>query len=101
MHDDPLPINTEEQLINLMKSCKNEQEWNDNWDRIRCTPARKYWWSAIMMSGLAHQIQSSWTKSGSEWTDTVSNDLFGNTGPVNVIHLKPPTPDDIEKWMNK
>ena len=100
---DEFEITTKEQLINVMKSSKNEQEWNDNYDRIKRSAAFKYWWETIMMSGIAHQIQQGWARSGDQWAEETSHNLFGdnNQSGIHTIHLKPPTPDEIEKWMNK
>ena len=94
---------TEQQVIELMMSSKNSEEWNDNADKVKssCGGYPSFWFNAIMMSGLAHQIQSSWSKPTEEWANELSNDLFPKSGDVKTIRIYPLTPDEIDKWMNK
>lgn len=84
---------TEADVVALMKTSRSADEWNANakivkeafWGRFP-----EFWWSAMMMSGLAHQIQQS-------WMSEAASGLLPKPAPgeSTVIHLKPPTPDEI------
>jgi len=46
---------TKEEVINLMKSSKNSQEWNANCDIVKESNNKNYpnyWWAEIISSGL-------------------------------------------------
>lgn len=52
-------IMNEEQVVALMKGSKSEQEWNENCDRVKGAFGGNYpsfWFSAIVLSGVASQI---------------------------------------------
>lgn len=51
----------EEQVVALMKSSKSDQEWNDNCDKVKkeCGGYPSFWYSAIVMSGVAGRVTSS------------------------------------------
>ena len=60
---------TKQEVIDMMKGSKSEQEWNDNCDRVkaesRATTGKDYpdWWFAeINASGLLRMTVKSWNK---------------------------------------
>ena len=58
-------LKNKDDLVALMKSSKSEKEWNDNCDKVKAANGRQYpsfWYMAIMVSGIAHTVQSSWGK---------------------------------------
>lgn len=46
---------TKQEVIDLMKSSKSKQEWNDNCDKVKkaCNGYPDFWFVEIVMSGLA------------------------------------------------
>jgi len=52
----------EKDVVELMKSSKTEQEWNDNCDRVKREFGGypDFWYSAIVLSGIAREAKSSW-----------------------------------------
>lgn len=44
----------EQQVVDLMKSSKNSDEWNANCDRVKaaCGGYPDFWFASIIMSGL-------------------------------------------------
>ena len=57
---------SEQEVINLMKSSKSEQEWNDNCNKVikACDGYPPFWYSAIVTSGLADEVSSQWGGDG-------------------------------------
>lgn len=56
----PMTVN---EVKDLMRSSKSEQEWNDNCDLVMEMHGGGYpafWFSEIIMSGLAAEVQASW-----------------------------------------
>lgn len=53
---------TEQEVIALMKTSKSEKEWNANCDKVKaaCNGYPDFWYSAIILSGLAAQVQATW-----------------------------------------
>lgn len=53
---------TEQEVVELMKSSKSEAEWNANTDAVkaRCGGYPSFWYSAIVLSGVARQNAASW-----------------------------------------
>lgn len=51
----------EAQVVELMKSSTSEQEWNDNCAKVKkaCGGYPSFWYPAILASGLAEEILSS------------------------------------------
>lgn len=49
---------TEAQVVELMKSSTNEQEWNDNADKVKnaCDGYPDFWYSTIVMSGVMAEV---------------------------------------------
>lgn len=50
---------TEQQVVELMKSSANEEGWNANCDKVKAAHNNdypEYWFSAIMQSGIAHEV---------------------------------------------
>jgi len=47
----------EEQVTKLMRSSKNESEWNANCDKVKaaCGGYPSFWYTEIIMSGLADE----------------------------------------------
>ncbi len=54
---------TEQQVIDLMKSSTNEQEWNKNADEVKkaCGGYPFFWFASIVTSGVMAETQASWT----------------------------------------
>ena len=48
--------------IDLMKSSKNETEWNRNCDEVKkkCNGYPNWWYSEIIMSGLFSKVKDNW-----------------------------------------
>ena len=53
---------TEQDVVNLMKSSKDENEWNENCDKVKVAFGGypSFWWSAIKTSGLADETRACW-----------------------------------------
>lgn len=49
-------------VIELMKSSKSEQEWNDNCDKVKVANNGypEFWFKAIILSGVASETQKNW-----------------------------------------
>ena len=47
-----------QQVIDLMKSSKNSQEWNDNCDKVKkaCNGYPDWWYVEIVISGIAQSF---------------------------------------------
>ena len=45
----------EQEVVALMKSSKSEAEWNENCDKVKkaCGDYPPFWYSAIVLSGIA------------------------------------------------
>lgn len=57
---------TQDQVVDLMKSSKNEQEWNDNCDKVKQEFGGQYprwWYSAIIIGGILHMTKMKWSRS--------------------------------------
>lgn len=52
----------EEEVTDLMKSSISEEDWNRNCDIVkeRCGGYPSFWYAAIVLSGLAGEVSSSW-----------------------------------------
>jgi hypothetical protein len=53
----------ENEVVELMKTSKNEKEWNANADQVRAACGGGYpnfWFRAIVMSGLMHEVSARW-----------------------------------------
>lgn len=48
-------MRNQQEVEDLMKSSKSEKEWNENCDKVKkaCGGYPPFWYSAIVMSGLA------------------------------------------------
>lgn len=45
---------TEQEVVDLMNSSKNDQEWNENADKVKAAFGGDYpsfWWEKVMLSG--------------------------------------------------
>jgi hypothetical protein len=64
---------TEQEVIELMQSSKSEKEWNDNADEVkrRCNGYPAFWFSAIMLSGLANRVTSAFGRDADVHANTV------------------------------
>lgn len=54
---------TQHEVVELMKSSKNADEWNNNCDKVKAAFNGNYpafWYGAIIMSGIHGQVSSSW-----------------------------------------
>jgi hypothetical protein len=47
----------EQEVVDLMSSSKNKQEWNRNCDTVkeRCGGYPKFWYKAVVLSGLMNR----------------------------------------------
>lgn len=86
---------TEAQVVALMQSSKNEDEWNANCDTVKkhFGGYPKFWFPAIMMSGLAHAVRNSWIETGVR--GLLPKD---DTPGFKTVELLPPTPEEIENY---
>lgn len=58
-----LSLSTVDGVRNLMSSSKNKYEWNANCDLVKSANKGGYpsfWFSEIVMSGLAQRVASGW-----------------------------------------
>lgn len=56
-------LETEDGVVNLMRSSRSEEEWNRNCDAVKSANGNDYpafWFSAIIMSGLMSDVSRSW-----------------------------------------
>jgi hypothetical protein len=53
---------TQQQVIHLMSSATSESDWNDKCDQVKtaCNGYPSFWYSAIILSGLASKVQANW-----------------------------------------
>ena len=56
-----------QEVIDLMKSSKSEQEWNANCDKVKKAERAKtgadypeWWFYEIILSGLLNQVRETW-----------------------------------------
>lgn len=52
----------QDQVVELMKSSKSESEWNANCNKVKkaCGGYPEFWYSAIVLSGVAAQTEAGW-----------------------------------------
>jgi hypothetical protein len=50
------------EVVKLMKSSKTREEWDRNCDNVKklCGGYPDFWYSVIMLSGLADEVQKTW-----------------------------------------
>ena len=50
------------EVVELMKSTKNEAEWNRNCDEVkqRCNGYPEFWYSEIVLSGVMQETRAKW-----------------------------------------
>lgn len=56
---------TEDQVVNLMKSSKSEQEWNSNCDKVKKAFGGDYpdfWFKSIILSGVGQETARNFDK---------------------------------------
>lgn len=53
---------TQEEVVSLMQSSRNEIEWNNNADKVKrqCGGYPRFWFESIMLSGVANNVRNSW-----------------------------------------
>lgn len=54
-----------ENVVKLMESSKNENEWNANCDKVKKSNDSNYpdfWYKAIVISGVTSKTQATWHK---------------------------------------
>ena len=53
---------TQTEVVELMESSKNEQEWNDNCDKVKktCNGYPDFWYRAIILSGILSGVKLKW-----------------------------------------
>lgn len=51
---------TQNEVVELMKSSKSEQEWNDNCDEVKkkCGGYPEFWYGAIVISGVINEVNA-------------------------------------------
>lgn len=56
---------SEQQVVDLMVSSRNEAEWNSNCERVKasCGGYPSSWYGAVVTSGLMHAMVVQWNKS--------------------------------------
>lgn len=50
---------TQQEVIELMKSSKSEQEWNDNCEEVKSSFRGRYpgyWYEEVILSGLVNKV---------------------------------------------
>ncbi len=52
----------ENEVVGLINTSKSEKEWNANCDIVKskCNGYPDFWYRAIVLSGLAQRVASSW-----------------------------------------
>jgi hypothetical protein len=53
---------SEQEVVELMKSSKSEEEWKANCDLVKskCGGYPSFWYAKIVLSGLASQTAATW-----------------------------------------
>lgn len=54
---------TQEEVVELMKTSKNEDEWNTNCDKVKAAHDGNYpdyWYLTIVLSGVATETSAKW-----------------------------------------
>lgn len=53
---------TKEEVITLMKSSKNENEWDQNCDKVKAAfdSYPEWWYAEIVLSGIMWQVRATW-----------------------------------------
>lgn len=53
----------QKEVKELMRSSKNEQEWNANCDKVKaaCGGYPDWWYGEIVLSGLVNEVQGTWS----------------------------------------
>lgn len=53
---------SEQEVVDLMKSSKSEDEWNANCDAVKdaCNGYPSFWYKSIILSDLASQTAKKW-----------------------------------------
>lgn len=89
-----------EQVVTLMESSRNENEWDNNADTVKkeCGGYPAYWWEAIMMSGLAHRVKQSWFSTAVKVLPKPNPEIVDGMA---VFTLEPPTPEEIAEIRSK
>lgn len=103
----------EQQVINLIKSSRSEHEWNANCDIVKkaFNGYPNFWYNVIIRSGLANEVQESWTNpkpvlsdSRAIYQNVYTGDLFELVETVNdeygTFYMLKDSNGHIEKWNN-
>jgi hypothetical protein len=92
---------TRAEVIALMQTSRDENEWNQNYDKV-CESGfpGNLWWETMMMSGIADRIRRGWLSTAAKG---LLADLTPNFAPgsVRTIELLPPTEDEIRQWRQE
>jgi hypothetical protein len=53
---------TQQEVVDLMKSAKSEEDWNNKCDQVKeaCGGYPSFWFPSIILSGLAAEVSASW-----------------------------------------
>ena len=63
--DKELDLTTSEGVVELMRTSKSEEEWNNNCDKVKAANGKDYpafWYESIMLSGVAYEVMRRWKK---------------------------------------
>lgn len=85
---------TPAEVIALMQTSRDENEWNNNYDEVckrGITGGR--WWDIMMMSGIADKIRKGWIKTSV--SGLLADIMPHPPGEIRVMELLPPTEAEI------
>lgn len=58
-----LDLTKKEDVVKLMKTSKNSNEWNNNCDKVKAANGNNYpgfWYASIVLSGVMARVSSGW-----------------------------------------
>ena len=93
---------SEQEVVALMKSSRNEDEWNNNIDKMEeaCGGYPHFWLNAIILSGVADKVRKSWMQTA----------IRGNLAALmpevessfmKTVHLLPPDEEEIARMKEQ
>lgn len=87
-----------QEVIALMQTSRNENEWNINCDTVKknCGGYPSFWFEALMLSGIARKIQNSWMSTAAK---VDLSDVFGVK--KNSFELLPPSDQEIAEMLRE
>ena len=94
-----MPAMTRAEVIALMQTSRDENEWNQNYDKVRESGfGGNLWWETIMMSGIADRIRKGWLKTAVKGLLADITPHF--PGEIVNVELLPPDEAEIEEQQN-